>query len=272
MKLNNVQSDDQSNRLFQGKLNTSAIQKENAKQNQKTGKSFFAGDMNLAKDPIAQRREQAQKEAMKLVKDTFNRDLETEQGLEDGKNDAVQLRAEAKEAGEEIAQIEQMKKEMKEISDPEEYKEMEAQYDEMQTILKGRQNRALNGANQINKSVAGMEIELLKSNPMLEAQNAADKIEESANGEILAMLKGEVIDNIDKKQEEAEEKQEKIKEEKEKEEELTQTKENTEEIVPEQVQDIPKANDDLQKKLDEILEKQKLLKSDLVGITVDQQI
>ena len=55
-------------------------------QGKKQGESIFAGDLKLngTQDEIAKRREQAQKEALKVVSDAFEGDLSIDKEVEDG--------------------------------------------------------------------------------------------------------------------------------------------------------------------------------------------
>ena len=144
--------------------------------------------------------------------------------------------------------------------------------------------------------------ERLKSNPMLEAQEAAEAVMEAANEEIIGMLVQEAKDHVDETMEENEEKAKKTAEEQEeKEEQLDEIKlkravqealiEGTKEAVErakaierqseapdlevtERV-DIAKGSDvskDVGQSLDEIKSSMNLLEADLKGIKVDEEV
>ena len=66
--------------------------------------------------------------------------------------------------------------------------------------------------------IKAIRLERLKSDPMVEAEKNADQIMENASKEIIGLLKQEAIDNMDEKQQEAEEKAKDTKEEKKEEE------------------------------------------------------
>lgn len=144
--------------------------------------------------------------------------------------------------------------------------------------------------------------ERLKSKAMLEAQDAAEDIMETANDEIIGMLLQEAKEHIDEKMEESKEKAEKAAEEQEeKEEQLEEVKleravqeamiEGTKEAVEKakaiqrqneapdmemtEMVDIAKGSDvskDVGQSLDEIKNSMKLLEADLKGIKVDQGV
>ena len=143
--------------------------------------------------------------------------------------------------------------------------------------------------------------ERLKSNPMLEAKEAAEDILNAANDEIIGMLMQESVDYIDEKLEEAEETAEKnTKEKEERKERLDELKlkravqealiEGTKEAAEKakaierrieapsmetsEMIDIAQGNDaskDVEQSLDEIKSSMNLLEADLKGIKVDEE-
>lgn len=144
--------------------------------------------------------------------------------------------------------------------------------------------------------------ERLKSNPMLEAQKAAEDIMKAANDEIIGMLVQESKEHVDEKLEENEEKAEKAAEEQEeKDEQLDELKlkravqealiEGTKEAVEKakaierqneapdieitEMVDIAKGSElskDVGQSLDEIKSSMNLLEADLKGIKVDEEV
>lgn len=110
---------------------------------------------------------------------------------------------------------------------------------------------------------------------MLKAQDAAEDVLEAASDEILGMLMEEAKDHIDEEQEKREEQAEKIAEKKEEQEEqLEKSKEQNDELeeVTEAIREASEDGADVQKELDDILNKLKLLKEDLKGAKVDQML
>ncbi len=144
--------------------------------------------------------------------------------------------------------------------------------------------------------------ERLKSNPVLEAQKAAEEVLEAANDEVIGMLMQEAKDHVDEKMEEAKEDAEKATEEKEEQEEQLEEQqlkravqealiEGTKEAVEkakamERQMDAPevsisemrdmaegsKAATEVGQGLDEIKSSMKLLEADLKGIKVDEEV
>lgn len=144
--------------------------------------------------------------------------------------------------------------------------------------------------------------ERLKSNPMLEAQKAAEELNQAANDEIIGMLIEEAKEHIDEKMEEAEEKAgESMEKKEEREEKLEELKlkravqealiEGTKEAVEEakaaerrseapdielnDMVDIARGADvskDVGESLSDIKNSMKLLEADLKGIKVDEEV
>ena len=151
-------------------------------------------------------------------------------------------------------------------------------------------------------NVKSILLEKLKSDPMLDAQKAAEEINKAANEDIIGMLQQEALEHIDEKQEEAEEQADKKAEEKEEKEELREElelKRAVQEAVTEQTQeavDRAKAKEqqqsspdmdfdelldftrkhyaanDAQQGLTDIKNSMKLVEADLKGIKVDEEI
>lgn len=144
--------------------------------------------------------------------------------------------------------------------------------------------------------------ERLKSNPMLEAQKAAEELNQAANDEIIDMLVEEAKGHLDEKMEEAKEKAEESMEEKEERKEQLEelklkravqealiegTKEAAEEakaaerrneapdIKLDEMVDIARGTDvskDVGESLNDIKNSMKLLEADLKGIQVDEEV
>lgn len=133
-----------------------------------------------------------------------------------------------------------------------------------------------------NAIVRGTKLERLKKSPMLEAQKQADGIMEAASQEIIGMLVDEAKEHIDEEMEEKKEAAEKKAEEKEElEEKLEKTKEEkeeqeefTEEILEttEQMTELSSDQTDIQKEIQDIMNKMKLLEEDIKGAAVDETV
>ncbi|MCI8449330.1 MAG: hypothetical protein HFH30_13290 [Eubacterium sp.] len=149
-------------------------------------------------------------------------------------------------------------------------------------------------------TIRAMGLERLKKFPMLEAQQEAEKVLESASDEIIGMLIDEAKDHIDDKAEEEQEKaEEKKEEEKEEQEKLEEAKEHREEMEaltdPEKAEKVERerrrpqetevlyadpmtagmlkmenVKNDIQQEVSDMMLKMKLVAEDLKGLSVDE--
>lgn len=101
---------------------------QNEQENQKK-KSFFAGDSRLAQDPIMQKREQAQKKALKVVGDAFADEQKIDDDLTARRDRIKQLNENMAKAQDAIKQIDKDKEQLREnkgiAADSEEQKDLE---------------------------------------------------------------------------------------------------------------------------------------------------
>lgn len=309
-------------------------------------KTFFAGDSNIANDPIAMKRKEAQKKAMKVVQDAWANDRAVDDSIQARKKHFAEMEKQMDVSRKELASINDDEKALQEIYNvPKDSKEQQdldllkkrqdyangvttkpLTMDELEKLaeidkngLTEYQSRALelNGmAGKCKRDIAdamkqmaddvsdikSIELERLKTHPMVDAKKTADSILKAANDEIIGMLVQEAKDTIDEKMEEAEEKaKEKAEEKEEKEEHLEDVREmraiqealieGTKEAVERaeaerrrnetpdmeltEMIDITKQSGqtgDVQKSLDDIKNSMKLLEADLKGIKVDQEV
>lgn len=308
--------------------------------------SIYAGNSNLADNPIAQRRKEAQEAAWNVVKKAWDSDKSVDDMIQSRQNHYAELAALKESATAELSGIADDKEALRELydidADSQEQKDLEllekakeiysgVSADELtkeerkrlgelyQTELTEYQSRALemhDRAVELKKQIAdadkqmvedtaaihAIELERLKENPVLDAQNAADEIMEAANQEIIGMAVQEAKEHIDEKMEKAQEKaEENAKEQEEREEQLAEQKlnraiqeamiEGTKEAVEkakaiERQMDAPDmdttemnaivqkdgAKNDVVQSLDEIKYNMKVLEADLKGIKVDEEV
>ncbi len=309
-------------------------------------KSIFGGNLNLANDPIEQRRKEAQEKAWNIVKNAWDNDCAVDGMIEARRNHYAQMQALKEEATAGLSDIEEEKEVLRELydvdEDSREQKDLEL-LEKAQDIQSGVSKETLTA--EESKRVAelyqgalteyqsrGLELneraierkkqiadvdkqmrddiadihsikqERLKSNPMLEAQKAAEEILDAANDEVIGMLIQESQEYIDEKMAEEKEDAEKSMEEKEeREEQLDELKlkravqealiEGTKEAVekakamerrmesPEveisEMIDIAQGDSvatDVGQSLDEIKNSMNLLEADLKGIKVDKEV
>jgi PAS domain-containing protein len=149
-------------------------------------------------------------------------------------------------------------------------------------------------------TIGAIQLGRLKSHPMVDANVAADKILDTASEEIIGMLVDEGKNHVDEEMEEqkeaADKKVEEKKEQEEKEEAIKENKERMEArtnkgtdsvgnkaslvhngtIVDydtiEQLIDLSEINRDVQKEVQDIIDKMKLLPEDMIGAAVDVSV
>lgn len=174
--------------------------------------------------------------------------------------------------------------------------EMDAFKAPFHKVIEDSQQKLRNETMTIN----AIQLGRLKSHPMVDANAAADKLLDTASGEIIGMLVDEAKNHIEEKIEEQKEAAEKIAEEKKEQEEKTEAiKENKEQMEArtnkgadstgnmassvhngatadydtiEQLIDLSEINKDVQKEVQDIIDKMKLLPEDIIGAAVDASI
>ena len=282
------------------------------KTEQGNRKTFFAGNTNMAKDPIAEKRKEAQEKAWKVVSDAWDADKAIDKSVEDREdhyNEMIEVIKEAQSHLKDINdQIDVMKEEYgvtEEMSYkdwPDEYKQRYLELNKQASVFKKEIYDAQKNMKDDIADIKAIALERLKSAPMVDAQKTADAIEEAANKEIIGMAMQEAKEHIEEKMEEAQEKAEEKAEEEEIEEEkledLRELKalqeaivEGTKEAVAEaearreenETPDLPldelikltqmnTETDRAQKTLEEIKYSMSLLEADLKGIEIDEEI
>lgn len=282
------------------------------KTEQDKRKSFFAGDTNLASDPIAEKRKEAQEKAWKVVSDAWDADKAIDKSVEDRKNHYNEMLAIKEEAQSHLKDINDQIDVLKEeygITEEMKYQDWPAEYKQRYFELHDQASefkKQIYDADKLMKDdiadIKAIALERLKSDPMIDDQKTADAIEAAANEEIIGMAMQQAKDHIDEKMEEAEEKaEEKAEEDEAKEEKLEDLKEiralqeaiieGTKEAVAEaearrhenETPELPldeliklsqmnTETDKAQKSLDEIKYSMNLLEADLKGIEIDEEI
>ena len=287
-------------------------------------KNVFAGDLNGTQDNILMKKQQAQKQALKVVTDTWSGDKKIDDDIKERGERIRSLREEVGNAQKELNEIaeqqEVLRKRYGVDADSEEQKDLELllksreakrnpkvsltkEEQERLAEIEGQerteyQNRVLEldsfgdyhrdiiskAKQQIeieNNIIRETKLERLKKDPMLDAQKQADAIEEAADKEILGMLVDEGKEHIDKEQEEKKEQAAEAKEKKEEQEELLakrkderkeaekRAEELAESLTVEQLLDLDKTQEELNREIQNIVDKMKLIEEDIKGAAVD---
>ena len=217
-------------------------------QSKSSGLSINGSTFAAQNDPVAAKREEAKKKAMKIIGDAFANDRKIDDDLNARSENIRKLKGVQNDARKAVSEIEADRAEEKELKLLE--KEFRARQkgsdvqltkEDMEEIAKIKakglteyQSRSMEmldyekpyldaayeakqGIEEENLTISAIKRELEKNTGMLKAQDKADAIEEAASKEIMGMLVDEAKEHID---EEAKEVEEKAKEKQEKEEEL----------------------------------------------------
>lgn len=251
-------------------------------QEKKQRESIFAGDLKLngTQDEIAKRREQAQKEALKVVSDAFEGDLSIDKDVEDGYKRIKKLQSGMHEAEVRLQEIdEQQKFLIEEQGYALDHPEL-ADLEEEKKVLQEEYNTSLAEMKGEIAAIKGVKLERLKHSPMLDAQKEAENIMEQAGEEIVGMLLEEGKNHLDEEQKLRKEKAEKLEEEKEEQEAFIEAQKDKKEAAEELTEDMPmeemltleQVKTDVQKEVQNIVDKMKLVAEDMKGAVVDKSV
>ena len=225
------------------------------KQDKKPGVSIFAGNLgqSFCEDKIAQRKEMAQKQAMKVVSDAWEGDKAIDEDLEADRVRIDKLRTQIRDAKDRMQEIEEQQKilieeqgyapDHPELADlAEEKSALQEEYDNCQQDMKVE-----------IATISAIRLERLKHHPMADAKKQAEAIMEQA-------------EKIEEKREEQEAFIEAQKEKKAAAEELV------EEMPMEEMLTLEQVKQDVQKEVQNIVDKMKLVAEDIKGAVVDQSV
>ena len=265
-----------------------AARRQAEKEDNNRRSTVFAGNIGVRPDSITIKKKQAQKQAMKVLMDTFDSEKKMDQSMDDVSAQMQELKDANVGYHKELEQIRGEKQELMErygvtedsTEYPEEYQQQIQELEERQNLYSGYIKRNDASIIGISRSLGDMNIERLKSNPMVKAEKESEEILEAANKAIYGELVNEAKKHIEEKMEEAKEKAEKLAEKKEEEEERLEKKEEKEEKLEdaqnkETIETLNSYNDpdpQIKKEIDEILDELKLIQEDLKGVKVDSNI
>lgn len=276
-------------------------------------KTLFAGNFNVGgNDPIAEKRMEAQKKAIKVIGDAWNTDKEIDRSIDERRAHYQEQLAIKKEAQEQLSNLNDKMDALKEeygVTEDMSYMECPAEFRQRYSEFKDQADEfkaQIYDADKLMKDdladIRAIGIERLKSAPMAEAQETAEDIQETANKQIVDLVmqdgKEKLEEQAKEREEAAEEKAEKQEIQEEKLEHIQekralqeamieQTKEavdeakaksredNAPDIPLEDLVKIAQANTETskaQKALQEIKSSMSLLEADLTGIEVDTEV
>ncbi len=259
---------------------------ENDAKEQGKRKTLFAGELNqnnTLQDRIAQRREQARREAMKTVSDAFAGRQKVDEITAESRAHLEELKADQERLKEEAAGVSGRQERLETAFEAgeigqEEYLAEKASLSEEETVYRDKMAENQGKIMGENASIRGTKRELLKDKSMVKAWNQADIIMEAAGDEIMGMVVEEAKDHLDEEAEERREQAQEIKEEREEQEEILEKRQEREDRLEELAESVPveemvsmdRLQDEVEQEVQEILNKLKLLPEDIKGTSVDQ--
>lgn len=131
-----------------------------------------------------------------------------------------------------------------------------------------------------NAVIRGIREERRKSHEMVNAQGQAEDVMEAARDEIIGMVTDAAKDHIDEEQEKREEEAEAIKEKKEEQEEILEERKEKEDELEELMEDMPvdeatnldSIQKEIQKEIQDVVNKMNLVAEDIKGAKVDEML
>lgn len=272
--------------LYAGSQPANGKVAEAAAEEQGNRKTVFAGNINqenTLQDRIAQRREQARREAMKAVSDAFGGRQTVNEGMEESRTHIEQLKEDQKTLKEEARGVAERQEELERAYEAGEIREeqylsekRELSQEENTYKKKLAENQGMIMAE--NAAIRETKRELLKDQTMVNAWDQADAIMDAAGDEIMGMVVEEAKDHIDQEAREREEQAQEIREEREAQEEILEKREERKEQLEELAESVPveemvsmdKLQEEVEQEVREIMNKMKLLGEDIKGAAVDR--
>lgn len=282
------------NGVFSNEYDESRKTQKSGKENKEQVRngSVFGGGLKQKLDPVALKKEQAQKRAMKIWTDAASAEQKIDIDLEERAAHMDELRQKMKELQGQVNSISEEQEALKEqygITDdgpkPAEYV---SRYMELEKA-KGEFQRQLDEANQgyLEESniIKGIKKGRLKSHAMADAQKEKDEMMIEASKEAAFGMMNEVKEKIDEEQAEQKEKAEEKAEKKEAEEELreairekTEGRKSDEEEPALEVTEaedfiqLESVKEEVQKEVKKMVNEMNLLVEDLKGAAVDETL
>lgn len=282
--------------IFSGNLKTNTITTKNMIQQKKeeaqekamkvvgdawNGDKTIEADLQLRRDRVRELNME-NKDLREKVKDVGDQQesLKNKYGIVDGSKEQEDLdllrrvnRGEGTE--EEAKRAEELKAE-----GLTEYQEHQLSLDQVAEEYQRLIDKNECEAFQENATIRSIALERLKYAPMVKAEKQADEIKEAASQEIIGMVMEDAKDHVDEEQEKREEQAEKIKEDEEAKEELLEKRKEEKEEREELIENLPmeemitlnRDKTDIQKEVQDIVDKMKLVAEDLKGAVVDQEV
>jgi len=209
--------------------------KKSESNNQKIT-SIYAGNLNLARDPVEVRKANGQKQAIRAILETFSKELNIDSNIDEMRTKQEELRSDMSVYHDKLASVQKMKEELRKGYEVSEYSEEEMdvnliikgvnnpealtdeekqrlesigsltdyqkemlECNKIETYWNNNLNNANSSINSISIAVNSIQLDRQKHNPVLEAKEAAQDIIDITSKEVIGMLLEESKDTIDEK-------------------------------------------------------------------------
>lgn len=209
--------------------------KKSESNNQKIT-SIYAGNLNLARDPVEVRKANGQKQAIRAILETFSKELNIDSNIDEMRTKQEELRSDMSVYHDKLASVQKMKEELRKGYEVSEYSEEEMdvnliikgvnnpealtdeekqrlesigsltdyqkemlECNKIETYWNNNLNNANSSINSISIAVSSIQLDRQKHNPVLEAKEAAQDIIDITSKEVIGMLLEESKDTIDEK-------------------------------------------------------------------------
>lgn len=290
-------------------------------RNKSRNMTFFAGnlrgDLSL-RDRIAQKREQAKKQAFGMIEEVWNTDRAIDEDLDERRQRIGELRQSVREEQDKLDEIAGQRGKLKDIygvkdGDREEqelallrkqgakealteeeeneiaqiqsrglteYQKRQLELDEPENQYRTNIDKMQREIRMENAVIRGTKLERLKHHAMTDAQKQADEIMDAAADSIIQMVMDDAKEHLDEEQEKREEEAETIREEREERQEFIEKQkekreekeEYIEEVPVEEMLDLSRDRENVQREVENIMNKMGLIAEDIKGAMVDSSV
>lgn len=280
------------------KINTEKEAKEDKK-------SIFAGDTNfMLQNQIGQKKAKAQRDALRRIVDVFEADMKIDQTLKNSALHKEELAEQVKQYDAEINKLTQAQQELKEeygitddseeeqnlnlirksLSDPfsvteedmemlekmgplTKYQRASLELDAAKEVWQNLKDDAIAAHKGESSKIQGINLERLKSDPMVGAQKEAQAIKDAARDSIITMLREEAKEKIDEKFGTSSETHGKKDEEET--DDVDKKKKADSKILTE---DLTEEQKDILERLKRFVKSQGILREDILGLKIDEML
>lgn len=300
----NLRTDEQA--LLRGPF-ASRSQKANEKNEAKEERrSIFAGDTNfILQNQMGQKKAKAQRDALRRIVEVFESDLKIDQTLKDSALHKEELAEEVKKYSDAIDKLNQKQQDLKEeygitddseeeqnlnlirksLSDPfsvteedmeklenmgplTDYQRDSLELDAAKEVWQNLKEDAIAAHKGESSKIQGINLERLKSDPMVGAQKEAQAIKDAAKDSIIAMLREEAKDKIDEKFGTSA----KTEGKKDEEEEVDDGDKKKKADAKMQTEDLTAEQKDILERLKRFVKSQGILREDILGLKIDEML